>query len=253
MTEGEEVLTGGNLSGEVVRIGATVRRPTGPWTPAVHALLRHLESVGFDGSPRVHGVDEQGREILDFLPGPMAWPDPYMGALATDEGLGRAADLLRRYHEAVATFVPPPDATWRFPNMARDAEPWIDAEGVIVCHNDCAAWNLVMGEERWALIDWDVAGPRPRLWDVAYAVIGFVVLDPDSASTHRVDVLADAYGLDASERRRLPALVTARIESSIGNMRLRAERGEEPWLSMWQSGHREGWETMLARARQIVA
>ncbi|GLY80483.1 hypothetical protein Airi01_087500 [Actinoallomurus iriomotensis] len=30
----------------VVRLGDTVRRPTHPWTPAVHALLGHLEQVG---------------------------------------------------------------------------------------------------------------------------------------------------------------------------------------------------------------
>jgi len=246
----EEPLAGGNLSAGVVRVGDTVRRPTGPWTPAVHALLRHLESVGFDGAPRVHGIDEKGREILDFLPGAMAWP--VLGALGTDDGLARAGDLLRRYHDAVASFTPPADAEWRFPNMAADAEPWIDAEGTIVCHNDCAAWNLVMGDDRWGLIDWDVAGPRPRLWDVAYAVVGMVVLDPDTASAHRVEVLVGAYGLDAAERRRLPDLVRARIGSSIGNMRLRAERGEEPWLSMWHGGHREGWEAMLARAAEVV-
>ena len=32
-----------------------------PSSPAVHALLRHLESVGFDGAPRLLGVDERGR------------------------------------------------------------------------------------------------------------------------------------------------------------------------------------------------
>ncbi len=29
----------------LARLGDTVRRSTGPWTPAVHALLRHLERV----------------------------------------------------------------------------------------------------------------------------------------------------------------------------------------------------------------
>ena len=48
-----------------MRVGDTVRRPTGPWTPAIHALLRHLEHRGFDGAPRLHGIDEQGREILE--------------------------------------------------------------------------------------------------------------------------------------------------------------------------------------------
>ncbi|MFI2076838.1 MULTISPECIES: hypothetical protein [Streptomyces] len=64
-------LPGGNVSAGVVRIGDTVRRPAGPWTPAVHAL---------DG---------------------------------------------------------------------------------------------------WTFIDWDTAGPASRLWDVAYAVHGFIPLSAD--------------------------------------------------------------------------
>src|SRR5437879_2964164 len=54
----EERLPGGNLSPRVVRVGATMRRPVGPWTPAVHALLNHLHAVGFDGAPRVLGLDD---------------------------------------------------------------------------------------------------------------------------------------------------------------------------------------------------
>ena len=38
-------LLGGNVA-TVVRIGDTVRRSTGPWTPAVHELLMHLQDVG---------------------------------------------------------------------------------------------------------------------------------------------------------------------------------------------------------------
>src|SRR5260221_6573384 len=57
-------LAGGNMSSGVVRVGDTVRRPAGPWTPAVHALLAHLHAVGFDGAPRPLGVDERGREVL---------------------------------------------------------------------------------------------------------------------------------------------------------------------------------------------
>lgn len=231
-----------------MRIGDTVRRPTGPWTPTIHALLRHLDD--FDGAPRVLGIDEQGREILEHLPGPMAWPE--MGELATDDGLSRAADLLRRYHEAVADFDVPVDAVWQFPDMAPDCEPFIGGERMIVCHNDCAAWNLVMGADRWAFIDWDVAGPRPRIWDVAYAIRGMVLVDPDSDLEHRIAVFADAYGLDVVERRRLPEVVVARIESSISLMRRRGEAGEEPWRSMWLGGHREAWEATLALARRVL-
>ena len=50
-------------------MGDTVRRATGPWTPAVHALLRHLETAGFEAAPCVLGVDDDGREVLSFIEG----------------------------------------------------------------------------------------------------------------------------------------------------------------------------------------
>jgi hypothetical protein len=69
----EEQLSGGNTNAAVVKVGSTVRRPTGPWTPRVHELLRRLESSGFEGAPRVRGIDERGREILTNLAA--AWHD----------------------------------------------------------------------------------------------------------------------------------------------------------------------------------
>nr|BFE82330.1 hypothetical protein GCM10020093_049310 [Planobispora longispora] len=48
----EEIpLLGGDVTDGVVRVGDTVRRPTRPSTPSVHALLRHLEAAGFEGAP----------------------------------------------------------------------------------------------------------------------------------------------------------------------------------------------------------
>src|SRR5438874_2138446 len=63
----EELPLGGNLN-DAVRVGNTVRRRAGPWTPAVHALLRFLEAEGFP-APRARGMDEKGREVLDYIEG----------------------------------------------------------------------------------------------------------------------------------------------------------------------------------------
>ncbi|MEU0570392.1 hypothetical protein ABZ297_34080 [Nonomuraea sp. NPDC005983] len=52
-----------------------MRRPAGPWTPAVHALLAHLNDAGFRGAPRPLGIDDRGREVLTFAPGDAVWPD----------------------------------------------------------------------------------------------------------------------------------------------------------------------------------
>ncbi|MFE7134272.1 hypothetical protein ACFVIM_25780 [Streptomyces sp. NPDC057638] len=60
--EGEEPPYGGNVSAGVVRVGDTVRRPAGPWTPAVHAVLTQLHQMGFRAAARPLGVDDQGRE-----------------------------------------------------------------------------------------------------------------------------------------------------------------------------------------------
>ena len=63
----EEPLRGGNVSAGVVRVGDTVRRPAGPHTPAVHALLAHLHGVGFRHAPRPLGIDD-GYAVRCHLP-----------------------------------------------------------------------------------------------------------------------------------------------------------------------------------------
>ncbi len=94
MTGTEIPLNGGNMSTGVVRAGDTVRRPAGPWTPAVHALLTHLHEVSFRGAPRPLGIDDRGREILTFVPGTVVWPG-HFHLLDADGQLVRAARLIR--------------------------------------------------------------------------------------------------------------------------------------------------------------
>src|ERR1700686_2445379 len=104
---GDIPLPGGNTGGAVL-VDGTVRRRAGPWTAAVHSLLRFLEAAGFDGAPRAQGIDAQGREILSFLPGETVgdrrpWPE----WVHSDEALVDVGRWLRRYHDVVAGFEPP--------------------------------------------------------------------------------------------------------------------------------------------------
>jgi Phosphotransferase enzyme family len=204
----EEVLGGGGLN-PVVRVGETVRRPAGPWTPAVHALLRHLEAVGFDGAPRSLGLDEQGREILSFLPSEPERLD--------DAVLVEAARLIRGYHDAVSRFDPPAGARWNFMTGA-------PRRGDVVCHNDLSPANAIYGAAGpCAFVDWDLAAPAPREWDVAHALWRFVPLYPDGDCARlgfpvgprgpRIRLFCDAYGLgdrggilDVVRRRQLSPL-----------------------------------------------
>src|ERR1700750_1023228 len=56
----EHPLGGGNVAAGVVRVGDTVRKPAGFWTPAVDALLTHVRRAGFAGAPRPLGRGARG-------------------------------------------------------------------------------------------------------------------------------------------------------------------------------------------------
>jgi hypothetical protein len=238
VADDEIPLHGGNASAGVVRSGYTVRRPTGPWTPAVHALLAHLDAVGFPGAPKPLGIDEKNREVLSFIPGTVPWPD-HFDLLDPDERIVRVARMICDFHDAVADFVPPPDAQWQMLIPANGAD--------IIAHHDLAPWNLVIGDEHWAFIDWDTAAPGTRLWDVAYALHGFVPLSahPEwrrADAGHRMRTFVDAYGLDEIQRRELIPLLAARTRSMHTFLAAQAAVGRQPWTQLWHDGHGEAWQ-----------
>nr|WP_316520029.1 phosphotransferase [Kitasatospora sp. K002] len=241
MSEEELPLSGGNMNAGVVRVGDTVRRPAGPWTPAVHALLEHLHAAGFRAAPRPLGLDGQGREVLTYQPGRALWPDRFALLRPADQ-LARVARLIREFHDAVQGFTPPPDARWQ-----TLMPPGGDAD--IIAHNDLAPWNLVGGGEHpWSFIDWDTAAPGTRLWDLAYALHGFLPLSAqpdwrlaDADAAGRLRLFVDAYGLDEGERRALVPLLGARSMAMHDFLRRRAGRGVQPWARLWAQGHGEVW------------
>jgi hypothetical protein len=165
----EERLDGGNTGG-AVRVGGTVRRSAGPWTPAVHALLLHLARNGFPDSPRPLGIDGQGREILTFLEGETVGSTlPWPAWTHTAGTLAQVACWLRRYHEVAADFIPPDGAVWRMGGQWRP--------GLIIGHNDAAPYNAVWRAGHLAgFIDWDMAGPVTPAWDLAFAGFSWVPL-----------------------------------------------------------------------------
>src|SRR3954447_4446569 len=97
----------------VVRVGDTVRRAAGPWTPTIHAFMRHLRAHGFPLVPEPLGIDERGREIISLLPG-AAPTYPLPDFAWTGETLPAVARTLRAFHDASASFAPP-QARWQSP------------------------------------------------------------------------------------------------------------------------------------------
>ncbi|WP_344945732.1 phosphotransferase [Sphaerisporangium flaviroseum] len=222
----------------VVRVGDTVRRPMRPSSPAVHALLAHLEAVGFEGAPRVLGVDDRGRQILTYVPGQAATL-PLHAHAVSDEALVDLAVLVRRFHDAVEGFVPAPDAVWE-DGSADDAAP------ELVGHCDITPRNVIFrGKRPWALIDFDMARPTTRLFDVVTALRHWApIADPIDRDPlqrcldvgERLRLFSDAYGLPARDRRRLLELSRLRFDRSYVAMRSRAMTDGGGWARMWEGG-----------------
>lgn len=233
MSLAEVPLGGGNVAVGVVRVGDTVRRPAGPQTPAVHALLVHLEHVGFRGAPRSLGIDDAGRHVLEFVPGRVAHPtgpdDPPLDAIA----VGR---MVRELHDALEDWWPPPDAVWACPIPTDGAD--------LVIHNDVAPWNIVVAVDRLVLIDWDACAPGTRTWDLAYLAHGLVPLEPATGwddVVGRLRGMAGGYGLDEDDRLRLAATLAPRAWSMVELLRRGDETGEQPWARLWAQGHGAAW------------
>jgi aminoglycoside phosphotransferase (APT) family kinase protein len=151
--------------------GGTVRRPAGEWTPAVQALLRHFELVGFEGAPRPLGTDG-ACEIISYVEGEPS-QDP------SDAVLFRLGALVRRMHDAQAGFVAPPDARWqRLP----DAVPGDE----VICHNDLLGPNVLFrGGDPVAFVDWELAAPGLRPVDLVAPASYWVPLgEDDDAARH---------------------------------------------------------------------
>jgi hypothetical protein len=174
MDEQEEPLFGGLVNGRVVRIGETVRRPAGPWTPTIHALLAHLQNKGFP-APRPLGLDDKGREVLSFLPG-TASNRPWPKILLTHAGAWQVGAMLRAYHMAVADFVPPSPTIWRHGPQAL-------APGEVVLHGDYAPHNLIWSSEGLSgVIDFELARPGLPVEDAVFAALRVAHLRPDETA-----------------------------------------------------------------------
>jgi Phosphotransferase enzyme family len=212
MSQHGEILKGWN---GVARIGETIRRPARPSSRTIQALLRHLEAQGFEGAPKGLGFDEQGREILSYLPG-SAEHYPWRTFVYSENNLYRVAQLLRGYHEATVSFRQPAHTTWLVE---------IPGSVEVICHGDVGPYNTIyLEKEAIALIDFETAAPGPRIWDVAFAVYRFarlcelsnIVRVSDAyldKVAQRVRRFCDYYGLE--ERISLLDAVLRRLEYQI--------------------------------------
>jgi hypothetical protein len=230
MSLDEEPMPGGvGNGGAVVRVGDTVRRPVGPYSPATRAFLEHLAAGGFDGAPRHLGHDERGREVLTFLPGDVAAHAEPPAWCLTDAALVSVVTLARRMHEAASGFVAPEGAEWAWPPPA----PY---RTDLVGHNDLCRENVVFRDGRAAaFIDFDFAGPASPEWEMA-GVLRHWVLPLPGDRVARARLACATYGVSATK---VAAALVARLDWGLAMTRARAGRGEPGFVAMWEDGLEE--------------
>ncbi|MGH3405899.1 MAG: phosphotransferase enzyme family protein [Streptosporangiaceae bacterium] len=189
MSEGEPLIGDGVTQG-IVRIGDTVRRPLRPFSLTVQAYLAHLRDAGFTGAPLPLGVDEQGREILSFVPGDVP----------------------------------------RNPLPAEMAGDVVFRAGLPV-----------------ALIDFDIAHPTTRLYDIANALWCWAPLraPQDRApafagvdTPHRIAVFAHAYGMTARHRAELAPFAVDMARRYHEDSRDSAEL-DPVYRKLWEDGAKD--------------
>jgi hypothetical protein len=255
--QAEIPLAGGDVTDGIVRVGETVRRPVGPHSPLVHALLAHLESADFEGAPRFLGIDASGREVLSYIDGEVAGR-PRPPWIADETRLASVGRLVRAYDDAAASFTPPPETL----RGTRPAEPPRIPPAPayppeLIGHVDITPENVVFRYGRaYALIDFDLAKPATRADEMFNTMLWWAPLfdprDVDPLLRHldvprRVRILADSYGLSGTDRERIMEVAVLFTRRAWYLMKQRAQSQGGGWQRMWDEGvgdvikRREAW------------
>jgi hypothetical protein len=248
----DEVFADGNMAA-VVRRGNEVRRGRTRWSEASRAVLRHLEAVGFAQAPRYLGSEGE-TERFSFVPGETPGAD--LAGYRDDAILSQVGTMIRAYHDAMSSFVPPAGVKWPI----APGTPESDGTQGVICHNDIAPWNVVCEDGQLkALIDWDLVAPATRAWDLAYAAWRFAPLYPDEAfgspneRVRRIHLLLDAYGMAVDDRRGFPEIILARMQAAYDTVEEWGASGVPGFERLYRLGlHRDALEHIAWTRASIV-
>lgn len=213
--DGWKPLSGGTVS-TVSRKGDVLRRARTPNSPAIQALLEHLEAQGFAHAPRSLGVDAD-YEYQTFVSGEPKSPFTWDGS--DDRALVRAAEILRSYHDAVESF--------RWEGYEWMTYFHLSDRGQIITHNDFGIHNCIFVDDLpHAMVDFDEAAPGTREWDLAYTIYMFVPVHAHADFTdapRKLRLLCDAYGL--ADRSTIIDTLVERVARSSEVARQLIDRG----------------------------
>jgi Phosphotransferase enzyme family len=241
-----------------------VLKEAGFWASGVIALLRHLESVGFDGAPRVvgDGYASDGRLAVTYIAG----ESPHPGAWS-EEAVARIGQLLRQLHTATTNFKPPAEAVWQ-PVWLRE----LPAKQVVFGHCDTGPWNIVAGNDSpRAFIDWEFAGPVDPLWELAEtAWLNAQLHDDDISELHELPdaatrarqarAIIDGYGLARADRENFyERLLDVAVHSARAEVLLHGVTAEsttavaaDGYPILWGIAWRARSASWIARNRKLL-
>ena len=255
-SKNEERLTGGNVS-NVYRSGDTVRRDSKPGSAKIHKLLKHIENKGFSKAPRFLGIDEKGREILTFIEGEVG-NYPLKKYMWSNEVLVEIAKMLRQYHDTVSDFT-----------LEDEWKPIDHTPGIaeVICHNDFAIYNMIFNNEKLVgIIDFDMAAPGPRLWDIAYTLYTCIPLsrlyhsesgeavyyhsakDADRIK-QRVQLFFESYGMEELKEGCID-MVLLRLEGLRQTMIRKALEGDSAFQQMIDRGELDHYQKDIQFIRE---
>lgn len=194
----------------------------------MHELLRHLETLEFDGAPRFLGVDTSDRDVLSYLSGDVP---PELGDFS-DAQLVAAACLLRKLHDATL------DCRWRDTHE-------------VVCHGDASPCNCVFVDGMpTAFIDFDSAHAGSRLDDLGYAAWLWIDLGNDDRSVDRQGQrLADfflGYGLETAGA--IPSIIASQLALAART----ESAGVRAWPTRVVCGSRAAVTSSQPRSQRVL-
>jgi len=119
----------------------------------------------------------------------------------------------------------------------------------MICHNDLYPENVLFRDgHAVALIDFDLASPGRRLWDVAVAAQEWAPLNaPDTRHNHprhldgvaRLGLFAGGYGVDSGDASLLVDLVFASRRQALAHIRAEIAAGNRTWVDNWRETNGE--------------
>jgi hypothetical protein len=235
MSDMDRSLPGGVANaGQVSRQGGSVLRPSNSNSLSIHAFLRALRGVGFEGASMPVEIKSDGRERLRFIDGEVPIP-PYPGWAQSNESLISIATLLLEFHRASAL-------------VTAHLQTWSDEladplGGAVICHNDVCLENVVFRDGvAVGLLDFDFAAPGRPLYDLAQFARMCVPIDDEfsakrlgwkiSDNPARLRTVSDAYGLAAEARDDLIDILDHSMNRGEDFVRRRVAAGDSNIIRM---------------------